>query len=68
MGYTEQAITHVLKIIEDVMLEYNDGPNSGNLFLAQLREDLLLYGSLSAANIGLKYRNLQLSSRQMPAH
>jgi hypothetical protein len=61
MGYTEEAITHVLNVIEHVMREYENAPNG--LFFAQLREDLSVYGSLSACNIALKYQNRQLNSR-----
>ena len=63
MGYTQEAVTNVLKVIEDVMQEYENGPNG--LFLAQLREDLSVYGSLSASNIALEYQNRQLNSRYM---
>ena len=63
MGYTQEAVTNVLKVIEHVMPEYENGPNG--LFLAQLREDLSVYGSLSACNISLKYQNRQLNSRYM---
>ena len=61
MGYTEEVITHVLNVIEHVMREYENAPNG--LFFAQLREDLSVYGSLSACNIALKYQNRQLNSR-----
>jgi hypothetical protein len=63
MGYTQESITNVLKVIEDVMQEYDNGPNP--LFLAHLREDLSLYGSLSASNLALEYQNRQLNSRYM---
>ena len=63
MGYTQEAITNVLKVVEHVMREYENGPNG--LFLAQLCEDLSVYGSLSACNIALKYKNHQLNSRYM---
>ena len=61
MGYTQEAITNVLNVIEHVMREYENAPNG--LFFAQLREDLSVYGSLSACNIALKYQNRQLNSR-----
>ena len=54
-GYTQEAITNVLNVIEHVMREYENAPNG--LFFAQLREDLSVYGSLSACNIALKYQN-----------
>jgi hypothetical protein len=63
MGYTQEAITNVLNVIEHVMREYENGPNG--LFFAQLREDLSVYGSLSASNIALKYQNRELNSRHM---
>jgi hypothetical protein len=63
MGYTQEAITDVLKIIEHVMREYENGANG--LFLAQLCEDLSVYGSLSTCNISLKYQNRELNSRYM---
>ena len=44
MGYTQEAITNVLNVIEHVMREYENGPNG--LFFAQLREDLSVYGRL----------------------
>jgi hypothetical protein len=61
MGYTEEAITNVLKVIEDVIRDYENGTNG--LFFAQLREDLSAYGSLSTCNIALKYQNRELDSR-----
>jgi hypothetical protein len=60
MGYTSEAVTNVLKVVEHVMREYENG--SSGLFLAQLCEDLSVYGSLSACNISLKYQNHQLTS------
>ena len=54
-GYTQEAITNVLNVFEHVMREYENVPNG--LFFAQLREDLSVYGSLSACNIALKYQN-----------
>jgi hypothetical protein len=63
MGYTQEAITNVLNVIEHVMREYENAPNG--LFFAQLREDLSVYGSLSVCNIALKYQNRQLNSRYM---
>ncbi len=60
-GYTQEAITNVLNVIEHVMREYENVPNG--LFFAQLREDLSVYGSLSACNIALKYQNRELNSR-----
>jgi hypothetical protein len=61
MGYTQEVITNVLNVIEHVMREYENVPNG--LFFAQLREDLSVYGSLSACNIALKYQNRELNSR-----
>ena len=61
MGYTQEAITNVLNVIEHVMREYENAPKG--LFFAQLREDLSVYGSLSACNIALKYQNRELNSR-----
>jgi hypothetical protein len=61
MGYPPEAITNVLIVIEQVMREYENTPKG--LFFAQLREDLLIYGSLSASNIALKYQNRKLNSR-----
>lgn len=61
MGYTQETITNVLNVIEHVMREYENVPNG--LFFAQLREDLSVYGSLSACNIALKYQNHELNSR-----
>jgi hypothetical protein len=61
MGYTQEAITNVLNVIEHVIREYENAPNG--LFFAQLREDLSVYGSLSACNIALKYQNRELNSR-----
>jgi hypothetical protein len=62
-GYTQEAVVNVLKVIEHVMPEHENGLNG--LFLAHLYEDLSVYGSLSACNIALKYQNRQLNSRQM---
>ena len=61
MGYTQESITNVLNVIEHVIREYENAPNG--LFFAQLREDLSVYGSLSASNIALKYQNRELNSR-----
>jgi len=61
MGYTQESVTNVLNVIEHVIREYENTPNG--LFFAQLREDLSVYGSLSACNIALKYQNRQLNSR-----
>ena len=55
MGYTQESVTNVLNVIEHVIREYENTPNG--LFFAQLREDLSVYGSLSASNIALKYQN-----------
>jgi hypothetical protein len=63
MGYTQEAVTSVLKVIEHVMGEYGNGANG--LFLAQLCEDLSVYGGLSTCNISLKYQNRELNSRYM---
>jgi hypothetical protein len=62
MGFSEQSILNVLKVIEDFLLEYRDSPG-GNILVAQLRQDLRIYGSLSAANIYLKFRNRDLNSK-----
>jgi hypothetical protein len=63
MGYTPEAVTNVLEVIEHVMREYGNGANG--LFLAQLSEDLSAYGDLSTCNISLKYQNRELNSRYM---
>jgi hypothetical protein len=61
MGYMQEAIMYVLNVIEHVIREYENAPKG--LFFAQLREDLSVYGSLSACNIALKYQNRELNSR-----
>ncbi len=60
-GYSEQGIADLLAVVDDIVQEYKYSPNSGNGFIGQIRNDLSIFGSLSVANISLKYQNNELN-------
>ena len=60
-GYSEQGIADFLEVLDDVVQEKKSGQNGGNSFIAQLRNDLNTYGSLSVATISLMYQYNDLS-------
>jgi flavin-binding protein dodecin len=60
-GYSEQGIANLLEVLHTMIQEKKGGQNGGNSLIAQLRNDLTTYGSLSVAIVSLMYQNSELA-------
>ena len=62
-GYSEQAIVDFLEVLDTMILKKKSGQNGGNGLIAQLRNDLTIYGNLSVAIVNLMYQHSDLTLR-----